>query len=313
MLKIAFHTDTIDVRGTCVAIYDYAHYNETLLNNISTIVAPYSSILNNKNEDIAVKKFMSRFQVYFYNNLEDLENFISDCNIFYVIKYGKNNDIISKKIKTCIHCVFDMSEPHGDVYAGVSKSLVEKYNQTLYVPHMISLSPSTTNDNLRQKLGIPSNAVVFSRYGGLDTFNLVFCFSVIERIVNNTDDRFFLFINTPRFYNHPKIIYLDKVITDEEKNEFICTSDAHLECSTLGHTFGLSIGEYSVNNKPIICYNGWTWNTNHLQILGDKAITFKDEEEFYNILINFDAVQYSGGTWSALTGSKTVHLFISIV
>jgi hypothetical protein len=32
-----------------------------------------------------------------------------------------------------------------------------------------------------------------------------------------------------------------------------------------------------------------------------------------NLVINFDAVQYSSGTWSNLTGSKTVHLFISIV
>ena len=32
-----------------------------------------------------------------------------------------------------------------------------------------------------------------------------------------------------------------------------------------------------------------------------------------NLVINFDAVQYSGSSWSALTGSKTVHLFISIV
>jgi hypothetical protein len=32
-----------------------------------------------------------------------------------------------------------------------------------------------------------------------------------------------------------------------------------------------------------------------------------------NLVINFDAVQYSGGSWSALTGSKTVHIFISIV
>jgi hypothetical protein len=32
-----------------------------------------------------------------------------------------------------------------------------------------------------------------------------------------------------------------------------------------------------------------------------------------NLVINFDAVQYSGVSWSALTGSKTVHLFISIV
>jgi hypothetical protein len=32
-----------------------------------------------------------------------------------------------------------------------------------------------------------------------------------------------------------------------------------------------------------------------------------------NLVINFDAVQYSGGSWSALTGNKIVHLFISIV
>lgn len=32
-----------------------------------------------------------------------------------------------------------------------------------------------------------------------------------------------------------------------------------------------------------------------------------------NLVINFHATQYSGGSWSALTGNKTVHLFISIV
>ena len=32
-----------------------------------------------------------------------------------------------------------------------------------------------------------------------------------------------------------------------------------------------------------------------------------------NLVINFNAAQYSGGSWSALSGSKVVHLFISIV
>jgi hypothetical protein len=32
-----------------------------------------------------------------------------------------------------------------------------------------------------------------------------------------------------------------------------------------------------------------------------------------NLVINLHATQYSGGSWSALTGNKTVHLFISIV
>lgn len=32
-----------------------------------------------------------------------------------------------------------------------------------------------------------------------------------------------------------------------------------------------------------------------------------------NLVINFDAIEYSGGSWSNLSGSKTVHIFISIV
>jgi len=32
-----------------------------------------------------------------------------------------------------------------------------------------------------------------------------------------------------------------------------------------------------------------------------------------NLVINLHATQYSGGSWSALTGNKIVHLFISIV
>jgi len=32
-----------------------------------------------------------------------------------------------------------------------------------------------------------------------------------------------------------------------------------------------------------------------------------------NLVINLHAAQYSGGSWSALSGSKTVHIFISIV
>lgn len=292
VLKIAFHSETLDVRGSCVAVYDYANYNEILLGNKSVIVIPQNSI--NRNDDIAVSKFMERFQVYFYSDLDDLENFLSNsnCDVLYVIKFGKNDGIFSKKIKTVIHCVFEMLEPHGSVYAGVSKQIAMKYNQKLWVPHMIGLKPSTTKENLKKELGIPENGIVFGRYGGEDTFNLDFCHQVIQQVVNETDNKYFIFCNTPVFYKHPKIFYLPKIVTDKDKNKFICTTDAHLECSNFGHSFGLAIGEFSVNNKPIICYNGWTWNQSHFQILGDKAIKFKTPQEFYNILVTFNPKEY---------------------
>lgn len=293
VIKIAFHTEILDIRGSCVAVYDYAYYNETLLNNISVIVVPVASINNNKNDDIAVTKFMERFQVYFYKDKDDLEHFISDCDILYTIKYGKNDGIFSSKIKTVVHCVFEMNEPHGDKYVAVSKQIADKFNQPLWVPHMIGLQPSVSKDNLRKTLNISSNAVVFSRYGGYDTFNIDFCFEIIYRIVNERKDIYFLFINTPVFCNqHKQIIHLPKIVSNEDKNKFICTSDAHLECSSFGQSMGLAIGEYSVNNKPIICYDGWTWNQSHLQILGDKSIRFKTRDEFYNILNTFNPKDY---------------------
>ena len=253
MLKIAFHTPQIDVRGTCSALFDYAYYNELLLKNQSIIVIPKKSIIRGVNDPIAIVKFKEKFSLVFYEDKDDLQIILEKekCDILYSIKYGTNDNFICENIKNCIHCVFDMSEPHGDVYAAVSEQIATKYGKTLFVPHMIGLKPSKTRDNLRHVLGISDESIIFGRYGGQDTFDITFVPEIIKRIIRERDDIYFVFINTPIFDEHPQIFFLDKIITDEDKNKFISTCDAHLECGTLGHTFGLSIGEFSVNNKLV--------------------------------------------------------------
>lgn len=290
MVKIAFYSDGLDVRGTCTAMYDYAHYNEILLKNESIIITQKNNSYNN---EIAIEKFQKRFKVFFYDIIEEIQDFISDCDIIYYIKYGKNDHFLPKNIKIVIHCVFDMTDPHGDVYAAVSETLARKFNKTLFVPHMIGLLPSINkNDNLRKSLNIPEDAIVFGRHGGQDTFNLQFTKDVINNIVENNPKLYFLFVNTPKFGHHHHLIFLDKIITYDEKNKFINTCDAHLECGNLGHTFGLSIGEFSVNNKPIISYGGPTWNNAHKDILKDKGIYFYNNIDFYNILTTFNPEEY---------------------
>lgn len=293
MVKIVFHTSQIDVRGTCTAIWDYAHYNEILLNNKSIILTKGDN--QNNNDEIAVQKFKDRFDILYYTegSIEEIEDLIKDYDIIYTIKYGKNDGHIYKNIKNVIHAVFDMSEPHGDVFAGVSETLARKFEKTLFVPHMIGLPPATDkNDNLRVNLGIPKEAIVFGRHGGQDTFNLQFAMEIIIKVVTNFENIYFIFVNTPVFVYHPRIIFFDKIITYVEKNRFISTCDAHLECGNLGHTFGLSMGEFSINNKPIIVYGGYTWNNAHKDILGDKAIYFNNEEDFYKILTTFNPEDY---------------------
>ena len=39
MRKIAFHSNQLCIRGTEVALFDYAHYNETILGNKSYIIS----------------------------------------------------------------------------------------------------------------------------------------------------------------------------------------------------------------------------------------------------------------------------------
>ena len=290
MVKIAFFSDHLNERVTTQAIFDYAHYNETLLGNSSVII---TLKVNKNHEQLAIDKFTKRFTVYFCDKIEDSEEVLQDCDIFYCIKYGKNDHFLPSKTKNIIHCVFDMTDPHGDVYAAVSETLAKKFNKTLFVPHMISLNPSmNTNDNLRNLLKIPQNAVVFGRHGGQDTFNIQFVIDAIYNIVQTNSNIYFVFVNTPVFIHHPNVIFLNKIITDEEKNRFINTCDAHLECGTLGHSFGISMGEFSVNNKPIIAYGGETWNNAHKDILGDKGIYFYNYDEFYSILTTFNPIKY---------------------
>lgn len=280
-MKIAFYTYNVDVRGSCVALYDYAHHNEILLKNKSVIIVPRDSKYT---DSIALHKFTKRFEVRF---TDDLESSVADCDILYVIKYGKNDGVYSKNIKTVIHCVFDLSEPHGDVYAAVSDTLAQKWNTPYFVPHMIGLKPSTTLDNMRKDLGIPETSVVFGRHGGMDTFDLEMAKNAIRRIVQDKPSVHFIFVNTPVFFDHPNIHHLDKICDLDEKNRFICSCDAMIHAQSLGETFGLSIGEFSVNNKPVISYNGVVWNDHHKTVLGKKGVSYSTEDECYNTLINF--------------------------
>jgi hypothetical protein len=304
-MRIAFYTHTIDIRGTCVAIYDYANYNEKLLNNESVIISNKSSM----HDFIALKKFYNRFNVRLCNTNDEICDILHNCDVLYIIKYGKKDeqyeyirDNVYKydkydndkhsKLRIVIHCVFDMTDKHGDVYAGVSKTLSNKFNSDVFVPHMISLKRSLTNENLLKTLNIPEHALVFGRYGGYDTFDLEIGRRVISNIVSTHTDIYFLFINTPRFCINKNIIYLESITDDDEKNRFICSCDAYLEFGTLGHTFGIAMGEFSINNKPIISYRGDVWNTSHYDILKDKAIYFSTEDELYHILTTFDKAYY---------------------
>jgi hypothetical protein len=148
-----------------------------------------------------------------------------------------------------------------------------------------------TSENMRLELNIPDFAIVFGRYGGKETFDIIFVHDVIKKILNERNNIYFLFMNTNKFYNHPKIIYLNGTTDMYIKKKFINTCNALLHARSCGETFGLTCGEFAVALKPVITYNG-SKERNHINILNNKAILYNNFDELFDILNTFDNNKY---------------------
>ena len=290
-MKIIFHENQLSYRGTSNAIYNYALFNEEILGNESVILYNKN---NKQNFDAAINRFKKKFKVIEYCEIKELENIVDNekADLFYAIKAGKKDGIEVSNCKTAMHAVFKYYEPHGDVYAYVSEWLSQEMTngKAPFVPHMIHVEKSEFN--LRKELNIPEEAIVFGRHGGNKTFDLRFVKSIVKQIARKRKDIYFLFLGTNSFvfknifrpYNN--IIFLPTTVDDIYKSKFINTCDAYLHARKQGESFGIAIGEFSVSNKPIV-----TWanseEKSHIEILGDKALIYQDEEKLIDIIENF--------------------------
>lgn len=284
---IIFHDNTLTLRGTSIALYNYADYNEKILGNKSIIMARPDS-----HNNLAQEKFEKRFQCNFaWFNGRDTQNFANSvgADYFYVIKEGTQSDgQILKDTKTLVHAVFTKNDPHGHRYAYVSDWLAKNQGydpKTHSVPHMIEKLPQPKYD-LREKLGISKNKTVFGYYGGSTEFNINFAKDVIKRIVSERKDIVFLFMNINSFMEeNPNIIHLSGTWILEEKSAFVNACDAMIHARHGGETFGLACGEFAMENKPVITFFG-SGERNHIDILGDRGIYYNNYEELYDILNN---------------------------
>lgn len=291
-MKIIFHENQLCYRGTSNALFDYANYNETILNNESVILYPKDSP-NNISE--AITRFENRFEVIAYNDVADRDRITNSLNadLFYAIKSGqKETDAPVDLIKTAIHAVFKYNEPYGDVYAYVSEWLSKTMSDGIlpFVPHIVDLPE--VKGNLREELNIPKDAIVFARYGGADTFDIDFVMDAVKKTAHKNKNIYFIFMGTNEFVkrnffrSYKNIIFLPPTTDVERKVKFINTSDAFLHARQQGESFGMAVGEFSLKNKQIITWSG-SDEKSHLDILGEKAILYKDKQDLIYILNNF--------------------------
>ena len=72
-MKIAFHDNSISLRGTTVALYDYAYYTRKLLGNESIILYDKN---HPSNSEAVYKKFAEEFNIYGYDNKSEIDEIL---------------------------------------------------------------------------------------------------------------------------------------------------------------------------------------------------------------------------------------------
>ena len=284
-MNLVFNAGHLAVRGTDVAMYDYAHFAETLLGHRSLVVSPADA------DNSAHDRFADRFPVTLLESRETLERFLVDAkaDAYYTIVHGEPGWLPRTTARTLVHAVFKAMTPFGDEYAAVSDWVVDHHSHGSIpvVPHIVHVPD--VDEDLRAELDIPPTAVVFGRHGAFDTFDIEFVHDVIASLVARHPDRYVVLLNTQPFHDHRQIIHLDATTDATRKARFINTCDAMLHARSDGETFGLAVGEFSVRNKPVFTWLGST-DKHHIRVLfGKGGIFYTQADDLYRQLEEFRA------------------------
>jgi glycosyltransferase involved in cell wall biosynthesis len=287
-MKILFHANTLNYRGTTVAITDYARYNQEILGNESVIAycKTYGQEKDMGNEPAVIEALEKEFKVVGYRagNIEkkiDQEK----IDLAYFIDGGEKKSLPTN-CKTAVHAVFQNNDPHGDRYAYISKWLSTKMsNDTIpFVPHMVNLPPPVKD--YRQAFGLEGK-VVIGRIGGYYTFDIPFVKEYIKQLVQTNNKFVFLFVGTEPFIDHPNVKFINEIHSPQQKANFISTCDAMIHARQRGESFGLSIAEFLSLNKPVMAWNSGH-DLNHIELLKDSGLLYNDTNDLHNMFCSLD-------------------------
>ncbi len=288
-MKIAFHSNQLGLRGTEVSLFNYAKYNEEILGNKSLIVTFEGTNLQ------AVEKFKNRFETIImpwalYENVLKREQ----VDYLYMQKAGWNDGYVLNTIPTLVHCVFKGSQPHGYKFGFISDYLAKEHNyspEDYSVPYFVE-NLNNAEYSLREKLHINTNDIVFGYHGGADQFSIKYVKRVIEVALVMRSDIHFVFMNVEPWINHKRVHFLKGTYDLKEKAAFIDACNAMIHARADGETFGLSIAEFAIKNKPVITQKALEskYDYAHLDMLGDTAIVYENEGTLYEIFVKWEEV-----------------------
>jgi glycosyltransferase involved in cell wall biosynthesis len=156
-----------------------------------------------------------------------------------------------------------------------------------------------SDENLRNELQIPTDAIVLGYYGSKNSLNMDIAQHSIIKYLELEPNVYFLFMNINNFYTHPRIIYLERNLDLNYKVKFINSCDAMIHGRKEGESFGLSVAEFSSKNKPVITCSYSSNELTHIKILGEKAIIYSSFDELMYIFTHIKKIINSRTDWNA--------------
>ena len=273
---LGFHTKQLTERGTEVALLDYAAGAQERLGHEARIFVPAQAQI----VEPVRKRVGERFDLVLYDDPRSIE-----CDALYVIKRGLPGRV-TDHLPELNHAFIDGSHPHGHRFATVSdwasrRAVHEvrlprgrvlrlpRFRKPPVVPHIVTLPE--LSDDLRADLGIPADAVVFGRHGGVDTFSLDFVQAAVRDAVVAREDIWFLLLNTIPFVEHPRVVHLPLTVDRAEIRRFINSCDYMLHAYAFGETFGLAVAEFAYVGIPVMTYVDAP-RLAHLDLLSDELL-----------------------------------------
>lgn len=328
MRTVAFFVRHFTERGTEVSVYNYAHYNETLLGNRSLILCftPEAQKRHGLPDvRLSFARFADRFQIIEIDSFpKDMPDLIRRENIdfFYTQTHGNYGDIYDfnnrniwiPPCRTIKHCVFHTDGPESDFYVSIGAD--HNTASVPVLPYMVPPPLTDVHDDLREELGIPKNAFVFGRHGGASEFDIPFVRDAIQRVVRKDPSLYFVFMNTNHLEPpHPQIKYLPPTTDLRRKTQFIRTCDAMIHARNMGETFGMACAEFSVHNKPVFtCAN--RGSQEHTRILGFNAVPyygFHDLVQKLHLARNITRTRQDWNAYRDYSPEKVMNLFDQLI
>jgi hypothetical protein len=264
-----------------------------------------------------VEELQKSFEIHPYRDAMNLPGIAKAFDVAYAIKSGARDEITFGDVPSVIHAVFQDCDPHGSRYVYVSEWLAESMRRRALgfrgrldgtrdrcraavesgcvnalsfesLPHVCEMPD--VNEDMRGELGIPSEAFVILRHGGYETFDIPWVQTTLTRFVESRADAFFIGLNTARFANHERLIFLPPQVDRSFVARFLNSGDVFLHARRQGESFGMAIVEALQLGLPVLSWRGGG-DRNHVRLLEGLGGLYGSGRSLRALLLDF----YNGG------------------